>query len=206
VAHAFEWYPTPDPLTRFLLRHLPTKPSRVEQWLEPCVGDGAIVRVLRDHGYGGAVTNDLDTRWGADYHEDACAPTLYAQTAADLIVTNPPFTLAFPMLERFLAAAPVVAVFHRVTLMEPLKTPGPGQEFFRAHPPTMVLHCPRFAHRRSQKTGDWSTDSAHSVWSIWDQRGPGATTMVWPDAPVFEDLAAFTPGYRDYMDRMTEGR
>jgi hypothetical protein len=160
----FEFYETPEPFTRWLNTYTDERVAPIAGRIcEPCVGNGAITRAVGAHWW----TNDLDPRWPADAHVDAAQDTLWKAHAFDWTVTNPPFSLAIPILTHALAFSRVgVAMYLRLSIHEPLKT-GERRTFFGDHPPTAVLMLPRFAHQRSRTKGIWSTDSMTSCWCVW---------------------------------------
>ena len=126
---------------------------------------------------------------------------------ADLIITNPPFSLALPIIDSMLVnSLRVVAVYHRMTLREPAKTLGLGRTLFRGDQPNLTLWCPRFAHMRSKTTGKWATDAVACVWSVWCVYGGEVFGDVWPDDNLFDELKAYTPGYRARVDALIGGK
>lgn len=91
-----DFYPTPPEVTISLLKfikennhHFTSMSGRQIRVLEPCCGDGAISKVLMDYGF---FVESHDIRFtefagsGIDYFSQ--------QFKADMIITNPPFTLA----------------------------------------------------------------------------------------------------------------
>jgi hypothetical protein len=195
----FEFYETAEPFTRWLFaymaeRHMPITGRK----FEPCVGNGAIVRAAGDWRW---FTNDLDPRWPADVHKSATDETLWQAHEVDWTVTNPPFTLAVPILKHALKySVRGVAMYLRLSIHEPLKE-GDRRKFFAENKPTAVLTLPRFAHQRSRAKGIWSTDSMTSCWCVWVK---GETRQFIDYAPesVIDELAAFTPEYRERMDAL----
>lgn len=186
----FKFYETPEPFTAWMAREVwSLAPAAfmagVSPNCEPCVGDGAILNGIRAaHGddparrvlsIGEWVTNDVDERRAALAHRDATDPATWAWLSAlagpggiGWTVTNPPFTLALPILEHALAySAYGVASHVRCTLNEPLKRPGLGRSFLREHPPTMTLWLPRFPYQRSPTSGRYGSDAAPCVWLVW---------------------------------------
>lgn len=195
----FEFYETAEPFTRWLFSyanaHLGGIRGRI---FEPCVGNRAIVRAS-NHSFW--FTNDLDPRWPADVHKSATDVTLWKAHQADWTVTNPPFSLAVPILTRALAFSVVgVAMYLRVSIHEPLKT-DERRSFFAEHRPSAILFLPRFAHQRSKTKGIWSTDSMTSCWVLW-MRGETRQVIDYAPESVIDELAAFTPGYRERMDAL----
>jgi hypothetical protein len=166
---AFDLYETPDWMTAALLRHHPIAGTV----LEPCAGDGAIVRVLEPRAAIAAVlTNDIDPRHAATFHHDACGAQFWADPALtniDWVVTNPPFTVAIHVLEHAVRCARVgVAMLLRKTFLEPTGkrgAPKPADRgpWLAAHPPTHVIGLPRHKFRRDAA----GTDSVSADWMIW---------------------------------------
>jgi len=194
-----EFYPTPAPLTNWLIRELQVRELlHPDQGVhDPCVGAADIVSVFRSRGEYETTGADLNPRWSKP-PQDA----ITSEHKADWQVTNPPFTQALPILQQmFLNANHGVALYHRVTLREPLKGKGLGRTLCRANPPTLTLWCPRFAHMRSRTKGIWSTDSVACVWSVWAQGEEPHGDVSAPDY-VFDALADYTPAYRSRVDHM----
>lgn len=158
----FDYHETPRFMTASLLHHHPIRTDALI--LEPCAGDGAIVRALVDAGYRFIVTNDLDTRHQTDLHADATDFTLWAHSTlggVDWVITNPPFNVAFPILMQAERLARVgVAMLLRKTFLEPTIARGP---WFSVHPPTRVIGLPRHKFRGT------GSDSVAADWCIWER-------------------------------------
>lgn len=91
VEHDF--YPTPPEATEALLR---VENFKGTIW-EPACGDGAICKVLENHGHKVMATDLIDRGWG-----DAPHDFLTSTLTADNIITNPPFKLAEAFLRNAL--------------------------------------------------------------------------------------------------------
>jgi hypothetical protein len=154
-----DFYETPAWMTTALLRRV----WLVGPILEPCVGDGAIARVLRRQKDAIVITNDIDQSRQADFHLDATADDLWLSQSIRWIVSNPPFTLADAIVPRAWASTRFggVAMLLRITWLEP--TDG-RQRFLAEHPPRRVIVLPRWSFRRTGKT-----DSVTCGWFIWDR-------------------------------------
>jgi hypothetical protein len=154
-------YETPAWMTRSLLRHHPIPVTA--RIFEPCVGDGAIVRVLRAAGFESIITNDIDERHEADLHFDAADFKLWSHpllASIDWVITNPPFGHGFAILqeaERLARAG--VAMLLRKTFLEPTLARGP---WFSVHPPTRIIGEPRYSFRGR------GSDSCAADWAIWE--------------------------------------
>jgi hypothetical protein len=157
----YDFYETPAAVTDALLAVLPLEPgARV---YEPCVGDGAIVRRLPA---GCQVqTNDRDRARAADTTHDATLPAAWALTPAPAwVITNPPFSAAFPIAVRACGVATAgVALLVRLSFLEPTRERG---AWLAAHPPDLVRVLPRPSF-----TGDGRTDAVTVAWLVWYAAG-----------------------------------
>ena len=91
------WWATPESAVWPLLRCL--EPGTV--FVEPCAGDGQLVRILESHGHICAYSCDLDPRHDSVTWDDA---TLVIPESGEIVVTNPPFEerLLTPLLSHWL--------------------------------------------------------------------------------------------------------
>lgn len=162
---ALDFYPTPAFMTRSLLHFHPA--IRRATVIEPCSGDGAIVRVLEAAGCT-VWTNDLDRRHAADEAMDATEAAYWTLCAppVDWVITNPPFNVALPILQHAVRHARVGAAFLlRKTFLEPTEERGP---WLMAHPPSRIIGEPRYSFRGK------GSDSVPCDWMIWlRERVPG---------------------------------
>lgn len=98
-----EFYPTPAWCTRRILEALPYVTNSNSVWLEPCCGDGAIVKVVNELSPDSFVdAGDIRTdglwagaRRGIGFKEW----DIYGR---DVVITNPPFSLAPELIRHFL--------------------------------------------------------------------------------------------------------
>jgi hypothetical protein len=194
----FEFYETPAAFTRWLFKE-EVIGGRV---FEPCVGGGAIVEAAFNPAVPYArrwFTNDLDPRWPADVHKDATDVTLWQAHEFDWTVSNPPFTPALDIITLALEYSRVGVAMHlRASIHEVLKT-GIRRTWMAKHEPTGILWLPRFAYQRSQKTGQWTTDSVCACWVIWHKQ-PSQQFIRYAPEWVIDALDAETPAYRRRMD------
>lgn len=175
-----DFYATPAWMTRALLRRLRLNPRlRV---LEPCAGDGAIVRELPSTV--DVMTNDIVARdpMVPDFLLDAGRADTWrafeAAGAIDVVLTNPPFDETFAIAQQALNAAVVgMVLLQRVTWIEPTIDRGP---WLREHPPTRVIVLPRWNFRSVDGTG--GNDSAPPAWWVWAKQrwfcGPGIEVVT----------------------------
>lgn len=182
-----DFYPTPGGATVALFEDVDSVAIR-GNILEPCVGAGDMAQIIKDY-RGNIRTNDIDTRWRADSHEDA-TQDIFAPNV-DWIITNPPFNVGFEILENlYIQARYGIAMFLRVTFMEPTKKRG---NWLANHPPSKIIHVPRISF-----TGDRNNDSVHCAWLIWYK---GYTPKV-PYVTVTRDKMA---EYTEHATRLEHG-
>jgi hypothetical protein len=204
--NSFEYYETPQALTRYLHSQVVIEGLCVE----PCAGSGAIVEASGGDSKRSWLTNDIDRRWDTQWNFPAEGPSLwhFAQKfyPPDWVVTNPPFSLWREIAEQALKHARVgVAMYLRASCHEVLKT-GPRRTWMAEHPPTGILWLPRFAYQRSPTTGKWTTDSMSACWVIW-LKDPAAQQFIrYAPESVLDELEAETPAYRQRMDAIMEER
>lgn len=183
----FDYYPTPAYQTLALLR----REGNIGDVLEPCCGDGAIVRVLKSSGIDVAWTNDLDTRWVAYSHLDITDRATWDKFAPwRWCVTNWPFELAneaVPLAYEFMPKRPDcgLACILRLTWLEPTgEQPGDGRwQFLETHPPNRIIVLPRTDYR-----GNGKTDSVTSAWFVW-----------YGDSPI-NAIGVVTKRERDFLN------
>jgi hypothetical protein len=105
-------YETPVVAVEALLR-VEQLPHRI--W-EPAAGKGAIVRVLRNHSHN-VIASDVHDYGGLDFVGDFLAQERMPD-GCEAIVTNPPFKIAEPFVERALELAPLVIMLLRLAFLE----------------------------------------------------------------------------------------
>jgi hypothetical protein len=130
---------------------------------EPCVGGGQMARALASPGRF-LVTNDVDPQHTADFHGDATDPAADIwQGRYDWVITNPPFSQAFGILQNAWECAEVgVAFLLRLTFAEP--TLGRG-DWLAKRSDNMTRFMPLGSPRpRFTENG---TDTATTAWFVW---------------------------------------
>lgn len=157
--------------------------------LEPSAGKGVFVEAARAMWPSSLIyACDIDREigpwpdatfsWTLDYLHSDTAWLDSREAPFDLIIGNPPFSLALEFVERSLDLGTVVVFVLRLTFLASVKRAG----LFAAHPPAAVWVLPS----RPSFTDDGKTDSADYGVFVWrrDYRGP--TTLRWlppKDAP-----------------------
>lgn len=132
--------------------------------LEPCAGDHAIARPLKD-AYGLKVlTNDIDRRSMYNYNVSE-EESWFNLPICDWTITNPPFSLLDDFLPLAFKYSRVgMAIYCRSSVTEPTFK---RQGFLSAHQRHLaeVLYCPRLSF-----TGDGKTDNSSCNWYIWTKQ------------------------------------
>lgn len=160
---AFDFYPTPGWMTHALLLRLPSLAAYTV--LEPCSGNGDIVRVLEGAG-ATVVTNDFDPQRPALSHLDAGEPRswdFWKRKKPEWVITNPPFDQAARIVPLALEhASRGVAMLLRLSWLEPTDERG---DLLRGNTPKRLIVMPRYSFRQNG-----STDNVTSAWFVWDKR------------------------------------
>ena len=119
-------YFTPSECTEALLKYgdIPTTGSLV---LEPCCGDGAISKVLKEFGYTVFSSDIVDFGYGKQIN--FLNPERFkVKYQFDAIITNPPYKDAEEFINKSIYVAPYVAMFLRLSFLEGIKR---GKGIFR---------------------------------------------------------------------------
>ena len=159
--HPQDNYPTPRHLIAQILDKIDV--GKVGSFLEPCAGDGRIVDMFGAR-RGREVRPDVgpcdlyhcDINQGIDYL------TLNAPEV-DLILTNPPYSLALEFMQKALREAKTVVMLLRIDLLGS-KTRYP---FWSNNPPTHLFPL----SKRPSFTENNKTDRYNYAWFAWDRGG-----------------------------------
>lgn len=162
--HSFDRYDSPHWFLTQLIKYL-----KVEGIVgEPCKGSGNLsdlfpyINDVSCHW-----TNDLDPSVDdADFYLDAADAKSWEKFPdADWIITNPPFNVAFPILENAYNHARIgVAMFLRLTFQEPTEERA---KWLFSHPRYLDLVYPRFKFRKGKDGRSWQTDSVPIIAMVW---------------------------------------
>ena len=164
MRRARDFYETSPWQVDALSDHLPELAGVV--W-ECCVGDGSLLARLRENrpDLDAVVTNDLDATKPASYHLDATraetwATLMFDHDRPDWIITNPPFSAAFPILQHAVAIARQgVVIMARLSFMEPTQSRGP---WLAAHPCDKRITLERYSFTENGKSDNVTTE-----WLVW---------------------------------------
>lgn len=169
-----DFYATPPWVTHRLLDGVLLPGGR---WLEPCAGDGELIRAINE--------KRLDIAWSANELREEMRPCFsellkedvrigdylevpeneWGPEPFDVIVTNPPFSLALPIIKKSLRMAKKTVMLLRLNFWGSEER----QSFMAAFPPdTYVLpNRPVFTVNKEGKPG---TDSPEYAWFVWESQ------------------------------------
>jgi len=175
-----DFYATDPEALRMLMREYEFNNG---SFLEPCVGNGNLARVISEEFEGSKVTGvDLVDR---GYDGVIVSDFLEYETDErfDNVITNPPFSLAREFAEKgleLLRENGKMALFLRIQFLE-----GVGrEEFFNKYPPRYVyVFRKRMATWNNgepldPKGKNWSTTMCHA-WFIWEKGFKGEPIIRW---------------------------
>jgi hypothetical protein len=167
--HADDFYPTPPAGTLALLG-VETFAGSI--W-EPACGDGAISKVLESRGHS-VVSSDLVAR---GYGESGVDFLFEFTPRAPNIITNPPFKLAVPFIERALSlTSGKVAMLLRITALE-------GTERRRLFASSPLARVWVFSKRLTFQRGGGEVTHGGGMlafaWFVWEHGYTGKPTLGW---------------------------
>lgn len=180
---ADEFYVTPAWGTRALL-HYELFPGTT---LEPCCGDGAMARVLKEK-LKKVSASDLHDRGGYGSQRDFFSVT----KAYDNVITNPPFNIAEEIFAHAYhnVAQQKVALLLRTAFVEGGRR---WERIFSKTPPTRVWV---FSRRLSifpagdERTGGGTTSYS---WFVWEKPIDWQTQLKWIDPNLYEQFNYANP-------------
>lgn len=163
-----DFYPTPPEGTEALLN---VESFTGSVW-EPACGDGAMSKVISDHGHV-VCSSDLINRgygrWGVDFLAD---PPVY-KTAN--IITNPPFKHAQEFAERALdLTTGKVAMLCRLAWLESVKR----KPMFQSTPLSKVWVFSKRLHM-ARGGGETKGGMIAFAWFVWDHSYGGEPRIGW---------------------------
>lgn len=177
-------YPTPDWCVEALLNEWEPDPI-AGHWFEPAVGEGNIIHVVEK------MLPCPERKWSAaDIREvtlrDSLSELRLDEPIAqcdfinqfpgyfeyDVIITNPPYSLALEFVKKSIKMADTVAMLLRLAFLSSLERQELHREF-----PADVFILPR----RPSFTGDGRSDVGEYAWFVWDKRSAGGRWSVLRD-------------------------
>lgn len=162
-----DYYPTPIPATIALL----DVESFVGQVWECACGAGAISKVLLERNYDVISTDLIDRGYGVAPHD-----FMTSDLTSDNIITNPPFSLAQPFIERALSKTTgKVAMLGKLALLE-----GAKRKIMFESTPLARVHV--FSKRVTFSRDGLERNNNSMIafaWFVWDHAHKGPPTINW---------------------------
>lgn len=187
-----DFYPTPYEGTESLMPVINALLQPGAQIWEPCSGDLDMTRVLEWHGYEVTSTELRDTGQGIngfDFLRDDPMESFGWEASAhlDMIVMNPPFSLAAEFIEKALSYTPNVACLVKIDYWNAISR----LPLFEKHPPLFFLPLTfRLAFLKAERGNSPLMNCAWVVWADDEVRDLGK------DVTIFEPLRKRVyPGY-----------
>lgn len=143
-------YLTPIPTVMSIIKEIDPKKMSKSTFLEPCRGHGAIFDRV----------NAQNKQYAEIFEGIDYLSTEF--TDIDLIVTNPPFSLALKFLRKSLSEADTVIYLLRLNFMGAKKR----KRFWQNNPPSHLF----VLSKRPSFTGD-GTDACEYAFMAWDRGG-----------------------------------
>jgi len=195
-----DFYETPKWLTETLVPHLHEyfQDDSVQDFriLEPACGAGAISRIIADKFPWASVI-------GTDLQDDPPVDFLLAEPdpAYDLIITNPPYTVAWEFIQQALkwrkSERSIVAMLLRLNFLGSRKR----AKWLRAYPPHTLI-----TPRRPTFTADGKTDATEYAWFLWREpfkEFSGITMLDTEDMPSeLQVKRAFAKKYKKRLKKL----
>lgn len=175
-----DFYATPPEATEALIRYFGR--SMFTPTLDPCCGDGAILKAARglgvemrgielDHGRGYDAFLDFEVEVGVD--------ALTRPWTGEVVLTNPPFVLAQEFIEKAIRECRACAFLERMDFFGSIKR----LDFWRRNRPGYVLQLiprPQFMWGKS--------DSCEYAWIVWFSWLPRSEAIVFDWLNWREDM------------------
>ena len=166
---SLDQYYTEEKVTQYLIQHLPTYLPNPCTFLEPCVGEQYISKVVRKTINPFILnTNDIDLSKGnsVSSHLDMTQEENWKYLDShNLIITNPPFSLANEIVPLCYQYSEICCVLLRLTWLEPTKDRADFLKMSNEYLHKLIIFNPRPSF-----TEDGKADSVTTAWFIWDKR------------------------------------
>lgn len=180
---AFDFYPTPEKYVHSFLRKWKPEFLPNDKWLEPCAGNGAIIRAVNDYC---SDREFVEPEWTAveiqsiesiprqttlrgniyaEWHQPQDFLTWQPNRNSrrkqfDVAISNPPFEIAMPIIEHSMELAHEVAMLLRLDYLGSQER----ADFHEANPADLYKLRSRPAFINGK------TDSCEYAWFVWSDR------------------------------------
>lgn len=162
-----DYYPTPRNAIEALLE---AEKFEGDIW-EPACGDGAISEVLKEHGYEVRSTDLIDRGYGEGGHD-----FLWATDTAPNIITNPPYNIAQPFIEKALSlTSGKVAMLCKLQFLEGVKR----RKMFETTPLARVHVFSKRIKMARNGIDIYSSSMIAFCWLVWEHGYEGDPVLKW---------------------------
>ncbi|HLP91433.1 MAG TPA: hypothetical protein VK184_22975 [Nostocaceae cyanobacterium] len=196
--HKLDQYDSPH----WFVTHLPNYININGVIGEPCRGAGNLSSLLSCfQGCKSLWTNDINPDIDSHFHYDAADPESWKKfPSTDWIVTNPPFSEAFPILLNAYEKAKVGVIFFlRLSFIDSIEERA---EWLFHHKRYVDLIYPRFKFRKG-KNGNWQTDFITMGAFIWlknNNQTLGSLTIPQSKIAGFHDNPTNAPSLQKQIE------
>lgn len=144
-------YPTPIETIKSIIERIDF--SGVNTFLEPCSGDGRILKMIPDN----ILKEWCEIREGKNYFDH--------NFDVDLIITNPPFSISIEFLEKSLKEGKTVCYLQRINWLGSIKR----KDFWNNNTPDKIFVLSKRPQFKKELGLEGGTDSTEYAWFIWDK-------------------------------------
>lgn len=166
---ALDFYPTDPAWVHVLMRH-----ENFSLFIdEPCCGDGAISKVLKEHGHEVFSSDIKDCGYPGTVVTDALKIN-----DINNVITNPPYNIATTLINHWIdRARDKVAVLMRLGYLDGQQR---YEQFKGRRPHKIILIVDRMLYS-NQETGKKEPSQYPHVWLIWDNTLPPVdeSVLIW---------------------------
>ena len=143
--------------------------------LEPCCGQGHLSQIMELYGHQVISTDIVDRGYGIGGVDFLADNLLYDSLPYDAVITNPPFSLAIPFIEKSLKLAPLVCMFLRIQFLESERR----DKFFEQYPPRYVaVFRKRARTSKDAKFPKGESSATCYAWFIWERGYKGNPELL----------------------------
>lgn len=140
---------------------------------EPCCGNGAISKVLDEHGIPHLSTDWRKTEFTGGYIDVLKRP----EFVVEHVITNPPYSIAEQVIRACLdVATGKIAMLLKLSFLESESR----RKFFEEHPPTRIyVFCKRLTMYPAGTAPPKNGGTIAFAWFIWEKGFQGKPTIGW---------------------------
>jgi len=179
IRRELDQYYTEESVTKYLINHLPEYLPNPLTFLEPCVGEQHISKVVRQMLKPCILDiNDIDTTKAVSEKTSFFLDMTKEESWQflgnyNLIITNPPFSEANKIVPLCFKYSDICCVLLRLTWLEPTKDRAEFLKMSNDYLHKLIVFNPRPSY-----TDDGKSDSVTTAWFVWDKRCKSKGTEI----------------------------